>query len=577
MYPLLLTLPLLALVVSASSAQDSTLFAAARDGDLVTLRRVLDGGGDPNVADAGGWTPLMVAAMNGRADAVGLLLERGADPDFGEADQGPPLAVAAMTPVVSATDETAVVRRMLDGGAGVDVPNGAGMTPLMYAAREGNVGRAALLVARGANVNHRDARRWTPLRFAASAGSAPIVELLVAGGANPDVLDESGRTPLHYAASAGGVDVARALLDAGADPNGGSVTVAGATPLGIAAARNDTALIVLLLKRGASANYSDRGDNVDRTPRTPLDWARHHRNRVAERALLGAGALTSVDLAKLYRVGLKAIRRGIDRSATRLIARRIDPRVSFEEKGEEVDLLSEAVEAGRVAVVEAILASRYAPDVRTLLAKYRHADDEGHDEIARLILRHSPGPIAMLAAAERDDDLFKAALDLSGGAIDYTDENGRTLLHEAAQAGSERIVAMLLERGANVSVKGDWKETALFDAVRSGNADIVRMLIERNVDITARNIRGMTPLHAAARVGHAEIVDILARAGADVDAADARGWRPLHQAAWANSEATIRALMELGATRDARDKHRQAPVDIARDMKNDDAVEELLN
>ncbi|MBC8144508.1 MAG: ankyrin repeat domain-containing protein, partial [bacterium] len=319
-------------VVHELHSQDTSFFNAARDGDDNTLRRILDAGANPNVDNNDGWTPLMLAAMNGNAGGVNILLEHGADPNFGEADQGPPLSVAAMSPF-AALDETSIIRLMLDKGASIDIPNGSGMTPLMYAAREGNFNRAAYLIERGASVNHRDTRGWTPIRFAASSRTAQMVRLLAAHGANPDVLDEAFRTPLHYSVTERSTEIATILLDALADVNGISVTGGYPTPLALASTQNDTAMIVLLLKRGATPNYSDMGSNNDGVPRTPLDWAKHHRNKVAERALVATGALSIADLQKVSRDMLKAARRGDEKAFTKLLARKIDPRVGVSEGG----------------------------------------------------------------------------------------------------------------------------------------------------------------------------------------------------------------------------------------------------
>ena len=47
---------------------------AAREGDLATLTRWLTDGGDPDISDRDGWTPLLIAAARGHAEVVDLLL-----------------------------------------------------------------------------------------------------------------------------------------------------------------------------------------------------------------------------------------------------------------------------------------------------------------------------------------------------------------------------------------------------------------------------------------------------------------------------------------------------------------------
>lgn len=555
--------------------QDTTFFNAARDGDDRALRGLLDGGANPNADNGNGWTALMLAAMNGNAGAVKVLLDHGADPNFGECEQGPPLAVAAMSPF-AALDEISIIRTMIDHGAEIDIPNGSGMTPLMYATREGNLVRAAYLLERGADANHRDTRGWTPLRFAASARSTPMVQLLVAHGATPNVLDEAFRTPLHYAVTEHSPEIATILLDARADANGISVTGGYPTPIALATSKNDTAMILLLLGRGAVPNYSDMASNDDGIARTPLDWARVHRNRVAERALVTAGALSNADLVNAQRSMIKAARKGDEKSFVRFLKKGIDPRVAVADGADEVYMLDEAAAAGRLKIVRAMLASIFTSDASRMLAAYRRATSGGHADIAAIILAHAPAPLAMLAIADDDGELFEKAFAIAPDLVRYRDGEGRTPLHVAAASGNATVVSHLLARGADVSARELWTETPLFDAARSGSAEVVQLLIDAGAAAAARNLRGLTPLHAAARTGHSAVVERLAAAGADVDASDARGWRPLHHAAWIGSEASVRALVAAGATIDARDKHHQMAIDVARDMKRDDTLKQLL-
>jgi hypothetical protein len=57
------------------------LINAASDGDLETVRRLIENGENVNYRDKGRWTPLMLAAQNGHTDIVKFLISKGADPD----------------------------------------------------------------------------------------------------------------------------------------------------------------------------------------------------------------------------------------------------------------------------------------------------------------------------------------------------------------------------------------------------------------------------------------------------------------------------------------------------------------
>ena len=74
---------LLAIVVAAAPTDQQVreLFAAARTGDLQTVRHLVEGGVPASAEHTWGMTALTVAAEHGRLDVVRFLLERGADPN----------------------------------------------------------------------------------------------------------------------------------------------------------------------------------------------------------------------------------------------------------------------------------------------------------------------------------------------------------------------------------------------------------------------------------------------------------------------------------------------------------------
>ena len=70
-------------------------WAACRNGDLATVRAMLDGGISANVDFGAGVTPLGAATARGHAEVVQLLLERGANPNArDDTFQLTPLAIA---------------------------------------------------------------------------------------------------------------------------------------------------------------------------------------------------------------------------------------------------------------------------------------------------------------------------------------------------------------------------------------------------------------------------------------------------------------------------------------------------
>lgn len=75
------------------------------------------------------------------------------------------------------------------------------------------------LIAKGANVNLRDAQGQSPLDIAANLGFVEGVELLIANHARLDDANNAGETPLIIAVHHHDEPMIRLLLRAGADPD----------------------------------------------------------------------------------------------------------------------------------------------------------------------------------------------------------------------------------------------------------------------------------------------------------------------------------------------------------------------
>ena len=152
------------------------------------------------------------------------------------------------------------------------------MTPLMFAAREGDVESARLLVAAGADVNAIAGDGKDALGLAIFNGNYELASFLVDSKANVNQADTQGFTPLFWAVDRRNMETApnfpwmvttdplpliKKLLDAGANPNAlvnntprarmraGSPRIVFATALMRAAFSGDLELVKLLLAKGA--------------------------------------------------------------------------------------------------------------------------------------------------------------------------------------------------------------------------------------------------------------------------------------------------------------------------------------
>jgi ankyrin repeat protein len=97
----------------------------------------------------------------------------------------------------------------------VEVRTSTDENPLMFAALEGQLELARLLISRGADVNKPG---WAPLHYAATRGHLAIMNLLLEHHAYIDASSPNGTTPLMMAAFYGTPSAVKLLLEAGADP-----------------------------------------------------------------------------------------------------------------------------------------------------------------------------------------------------------------------------------------------------------------------------------------------------------------------------------------------------------------------
>jgi uncharacterized protein len=157
-------------------------------------RLLLDGGADPNFALPSGETPLMTAARSGGVELVSLLLERGADIEARERAQQQTALMWALS-----EKQRGVVRRLLEWGANPAARSKTGFTPLLFAARSGDLESATLLLDAGAKINEAAGDGATPLLVGTVRGFVPMILFLLDRGADPNSA-ATGYTPLHWAA-----------------------------------------------------------------------------------------------------------------------------------------------------------------------------------------------------------------------------------------------------------------------------------------------------------------------------------------------------------------------------------------
>lgn len=128
---------------------------------------------------------------------------------------------------------------------------------------------------------------------------------------------------------------------------------------------------------------------------------------------------------------------------------------------------------------------------------------------------------------------------------------GYTPLMFASQNGNEKIVELLIFKGANINAKDDFSNDALMIACQNGKKKVVELLISKGANINAKNNDLMTPLMIASKIYNSEITELLISKGANVNyvVSDGvyKGFTPLIFASIYEKYDTAKLLISKGA------------------------------
>src|SRR5262249_9791045 len=150
---------------------------AAHWDDLDTADLLIRAGAKVQAANSYGITPLALACTNGNAAMVTLLLKAGADPNAARSTGETPLMTASRTGSIE------TVKALLARGARADAKEPLeGQTALMWAISERHADIARVLIEQGADVHARTTSGFSPLLFAARVGDLASTRMLLDAG-----------------------------------------------------------------------------------------------------------------------------------------------------------------------------------------------------------------------------------------------------------------------------------------------------------------------------------------------------------------------------------------------------------
>lgn len=200
------------------------------------------------------------------------------------------------------------------------------------------------------------------------------------------------------------------------------------------------------------------------------------------------------------------------------------------------------------------------------------AIQKGYEDVVEVLLAHKADvnergsysanngtPLAW--AAQRSHEGIFRRLIRAGANINFTDWDGKTLLHFAVRGGNEWIVSMLLEEGADPHIADSRGYTPLAWACcareYSRSPETLKLLLQQNVDVEFKNTYGDSPLGLAAQIGFTEAIPILLENNANPSTKNDHGRTPLHHAVQKGYTDCAFALIEYARQDEAGPGYKQ--------------------
>lgn len=494
-----------AVALPAVAAPQETLTDLVRSGQReAVLAAITSPDLDVNAAEPDGSTALLWATYKVDHELVRALLKAGARANVTNRYGASPLAEAVKL------GDVELVRLLLDAGANPDSPNQDNQTALMLAANIGSLQIAELLLGKGAHVNAvENFRGQTALMWAAAGNHPDVVDLLLKRGADvkPRAKDDDwprqmtsepraqfrqtgGLTALLYATRSGCYRCAVAIVKAGADIN--QPNPDGITPLINALDNKSFDIAMFLLDKGANPGAWDM------TGRTPLYVA------VDMNSYRGASGFGNANFQGF----------GGPPPA---------PRAPNTAKA--MDLVNRLLAMGVDANHE-LTRMRPNGNGRGRFADYMMRGGTSPLMLATLSYDTEAIPALLAHGAEVDlPNVFQitplmAAATMSGssrGGVGYVGATNPSL--DEMQARAIKTIDLLLDAGANLNTRVTGShthtaqmvayiagrdhegQTALFAAADAGWDKVVRHLLDRGADPVVRDAAGKTALDYARTPG----------------------------------------------------------------------------
>ena len=523
---------------TCNSSKDTILHSLASGGLEDAGLFLVSVGCDVDAVNNGGETPLHIAGKHGLATLATALIVAGADPNIETNSYG--RDVWRQTPLHLALEagQEAVVTCLLEfsqPSPGLDtklldlnLKNSAEETPLSVALSHGFNHLAKQMIQSGSDVNVTDGSGMSLLLKAIMNKNLGAASFLLSNGADINTRSPQGMTPLELAVRENAESIVEKLCGAGADMTSSSC---GEPPLWISLDQDNYDIASILVRHGVDTdNWSQGPDNCSQT-------------------LLHRAVDENKEEAACF-----LVRSGCDLDTSR---REGPGGAGGEEARDGQGPLHLATQWGQEAVVTTLIEhgadiNKQDSEGKTVL---HHAIESGHHGIINMLLgcpnidlqvRDKAGlsPFST-AMTHKNNSAAKVILELEPGAAEQPDSRGKNFLHTAIIKGDLESLLFLISINVNVHSKttDSNKLAPLLLAVQVGNEMMVRNLLLAGAAVGERTLGGQTGLHLAAESDNDQIASVLLSNGIDFGCIDEDGNNALHVAVREGNIRTARVLL----------------------------------
>ena len=460
-------------------------------------------------------------------------------------------------------NNTDVLKLLLRHFSYTDCVDNRGITPAFLAAEHGLVHNLALMVHKGANVNHKTKSLpycfisqgyncskfdtdWnftctpvlqcktefcssTMLHVAAHRGHLEVVNFLLVNGAKISTLNGVHLTAMHVAAEKGHLKVVKALYEAGAAPD--------QTALHHAARRNRSGVVKYLLQIGITDKCMRCDGSFYWLKKTEKRFKKEFHPNIIDLETKRPYLSNST----MHCDSIFVINRSIkNKNFTNCKGGGVlydDKHLIFCETA-----LHAAVSAGHEEVVRELISkpkNALACQDYSGRTPLQEAVRKNHKELVKLLLIKEPKLVHQSCDSWQSFHEQGNTAATTSSLLGMEEEAeyhkdvchcGYTPLHLAARYGDWGIGLDLIIGGANVDATDCLGATPLHVAACHNHMDFVHLLTHSKIgaNVNSKSFNGSTPLHSAAACGAVDVIDHLLYHGANLSAVDENNLSALH-------------------------------------------------